>query len=79
MVGEAVAFARVGGVSSEDPSSGKYSLVGEEGGAVGPAVDGKTVALACDGGVNNDDRGKYFLVEKKPIVVVLIGASVTTL
>ncbi len=77
-MGEAVAFARVGGASSEDPSSGKYSIIGE-GGAVDPVVDWKTVALACDGGVNNDDPfpGKYSLVGEGPITIVLMGVSVT--
>ena len=79
-MGGAVAFARVGGVSSEDPSSGKYSLVGE-GGVVGPADGWKIVAFARDGDVNNTDpfRGKYSVAGEGPIVVVLTGVSVTNL
>lgn len=79
-MGEAVAFARVGGVSSDDPSSGKYSIVGE-GGAVGPTDAGKTVAFARDGSVRKDEPfpGKYSLVAEGPITVVLIVVSVTNL
>ena len=79
-MGEAVAFARVAGVSNEDPLSGKYSLV-EEGGAVGPGADCKTVVFARDGDVNDDDPfpKRYSLVGEGPIVVVLIGVSVTNL
>ena len=75
-----VAFVTVGGVSSDDPSSGKYSIVGE-GGAVGPVVGWKTVTFAGDGGVGRDEPfpGKDSLVAEDPIIVVLIGLLVTSL
>ena len=39
------------------------------------------MTLAWDGGISNDDpfEGKYSLVGEGPIVVVLIGVSVTNL
>ena len=63
-----------------DPSSGKYSIVGE-GGAIGPVVDWNTVTLACDSGVEDVDTfpGKYPLVDELPTRIVLTGVSVTNL
>ena len=76
IAGEVVAFACVGGVSSVDPLSEKYSIVGE-GGAVGPAVGCKIVTLACDGGNNDDTFPELYCLEEVAIMIVLIGVSVT--
>ena len=62
-----------------DPSSGKYSTVGDCE-AVGPAVGLKRVPLACEGGINSEDPfPKYSLVGEGPIVVVLTGVFVMNL